>query len=189
VDKQASYHLQNGTDVVVRLMEAGDAEQMLAFARSLPADDVLFLRSDITDPEGIAYWIANIENGTTTTLLAESGGAIAGYASVHRNPARWTRRVAEIRVNVGPAFRRSGLGRLLVNGVFDLARSMGIKKLSAQMTLEQPGAQAVFRRLGFQAEAVLADWVEDREGRPRDLLVMAYDIEGLTDQADEPLRL
>ena len=185
----ATKHLRNGRDVSVRLMEAGDAEQMLAFARSLPADDVLFLRSDITDPEGIAYWVANIENGTTTTLLAEIDGAVAGYASVHRNPARWTRRVAEIRVNVGPKFRRDGLGRLLVNGIFDLARSMGVKKLSAQMTLEQPAAQAVFRRLGFQAEAVLADWVEDREGRPRDLLVMAYDLEGLTDQLDEPLQL
>lgn len=193
MDNEASYpatkRLRNGTDVVLRRMEAGDAENMLAFARSLSADDVLFLRSDITDPEGIAYWVSNIENGTTTTLLAEIGGAVAGYASVHRNPARWTRRVGEIRVNVGPAFRKDGLGRLLVNGVFDLARAVGVKKLSAQMTLEQLGAQAVFRRLGFQVEAVLADWVEDRDGRPRDLLVMSYDVDGLTDQADEPVRL
>jgi hypothetical protein len=36
---------------------------------------------------------------------------------------------------------------------------------------------------------VLADWVEDRKGRPHDLIVMAYDLEGLTDQVDEPLRV
>ena len=181
--------LPNGTNVVLRPMDAGDATTMLAFARSLPEADVLFLRSDITDPEGIAYWVANIENGTTTSIVAIADEAIVGYASVHRNPARWTRGVGEIRVNVGPACRRLGLGRLLVDAVFDLARSLGVRKLSAQMTIEQQGAQAVFRRLGFQVEAVLADWVEDRDGRRRDLLIMAYDLDGLTDMVDEPLSL
>ena len=180
--------LSNGLEVTLRPMDAGDADAMLTFARSLSADDVLFLRSDITEPDGVAYWVANIENGTTSTLIAEADGAIEGYASVHRSPARWTRRVGEVRVNVGPRFRRSGLGRVLVDEIFDLARSLGLRKLSAQMTMEQQAAQAVFRRLGFQVEAVLADWVEDREGRPRDLLVMAYDLDGLTDRVDEPLR-
>lgn len=29
-------------------------------------------------------------------------------------------------------------------------------------------------RLGFHVEALLPDWVEDREGHTRDLLLMAY---------------
>ena len=66
--------LPNGTNVVLRPMDAGDATTMLAFARSLPEADVLFLRSDITDPEGIAYWVANIENGTTTSIEAPGIG-------------------------------------------------------------------------------------------------------------------
>ena len=181
--------LQNGTEVRLRAMDAGDASAMLAFAKSLPPDDVLFLRSDITTPEGIAYWVANLENGTTTSLVAVAEGAIVGYASLHRNPARWTRRVGEIRVNIAHGFRTQGLGRLLVNAIFDRARSLGLRKLSAHMTVDQAGARAVFRRLGFQVEAVLADWVEDREGNPRDLLIMAYDLDGLTDMADDPLQL
>ena len=43
--------------------------------------------------------------------------------------------------------------------------------LTARMTLDQAAAQAVFRRLGFQREAVLFDYVIDAEGRTRDLLV------------------
>ena len=38
-------------------------------------------------------------------------------------------------------------------------------------------------------EAVLADYVEDRDGTPRDLVIMSYDVDGFTDQADEPLHL
>lgn len=176
-------------ELTFRLMAPDDAEAILAFGRALPDEDLLFLRSDITTPEGVAYWVANLENGTTTTILALDGDRVVGYASVHRNPARWTRRVGEIRVNVAPAARARGLGRQLVNEIFDVARSLGLRKLSAQMTVEQTRARNIFRDLGFRAEAVLADWVEDRDGRSRDLLVMTYDLDGLTDQVDEPLRL
>ncbi len=31
-------------------------------------------------------------------------------------------------------------------------------------------------------EAPLEDWVVDRKGRPRDLLIMSRDLEGLSDQ-------
>jgi hypothetical protein len=34
----------------------------------------------------------------------------------------------------------------------------------------------MFERLGFRMQAVLPDWVEDQEGRSRDLLLMAYDL-------------
>lgn len=172
-----------------RLMTPEDADGVLAFGQSLPPEDVLFLRSDITQPEGVAYWVANVETGTTTTVLALASDRVVGYASVHRNPARWTKRVGEIRVNVAPDLRAKGLGRQLVNEVFDVARSLDLKKLSAQMTVEQTRARDIFRDLGFRPEAVLADWVEDHNGRPRDLLIMTYDLEGLTDQVDEPLRL
>jgi RimJ/RimL family protein N-acetyltransferase len=43
--------------------------------------------------------------------------------------------------------------------------------LSARMTLDQVAAQAVFRRLGFQREAVLWDYVITQDGRTRNLLV------------------
>ena len=50
-----------------------------------------------------------------------------------------------------------------------------------------PSAQAAFRRLGFVPEALLADYVEDRNGVSRDLVIMSYDVDGLTGQMDEPL--
>ena len=52
------------------------------------------------------------------------------------------------------------------------------------MTADQAGARATFERLGFEAEALLSDFVMAADGRTRDLLVMAYDLEGLTDTVD-----
>ena len=134
-------------------------------------------------------WVRNLETGNSTSLVALDDDALVSYATVHRNPAPWTRRVGEIRVNVGPAVRSLGLGRNLTSQIFDLARARGLKKLTAQMTSDQQEAQAAFRRLGFVSEALLADYAEDREGNPRDLVIMSYDMEGLTETIEEPLRL
>jgi L-amino acid N-acyltransferase YncA len=174
--------LSDGTEVTVRRMDSEDQDKILAFAAKLPEEDLLFLRTDITDRQAVKQWADNVKRGQTVTLLGEVGGEVVAYASVHLEQARWTRRVGEIRINGSPRFRGRGLGKRLTAEIFELAKSLGLRKLSAMMTPDQVAARAAFERLGFRVEAVLADWVEDRSGRVRDMLIMTYDLEGFTDQ-------
>ncbi|MFN0144874.1 MAG: N-acetyltransferase family protein [Dehalococcoidia bacterium] len=180
--------MRDASKLELRLMTAADGPLIKSFAATLSPDDLLFLRNDITSDEGLQEWLDNTGKGNTISVLALSGKDLAGYALVSRNPARWTRRLGEIRVNIGPGRRGTGLGSVLVSEIFDQAREAGLRKLTAQMTPDQAGARAVFEHLGFQVEALLTDWVEDRQGRTRDLIVMAYDLDGFTDRVDEPLR-
>jgi RimJ/RimL family protein N-acetyltransferase len=175
--------LRDGRKVTLRMMETGDEGSILEFARSLPEKDLLFLRTDITDPAVVNMWSENIKKGNTVTLLAESGDRLIGYASVHRDEARWTRRVGEIRINATPGYRGVGLGRALTSEIVDVARALRLKKVAAMMTPDQTGARSVCERLGFRVEALLADWVEDRQGNSCDLLIMSHDVEGFNDQA------
>src|SRR5271170_4018173 len=130
--------LPDGRTATVRFMEPGDKQAILQFARSLPEDDLLFLRLDITDPTVVDEWIRNIEQAATVTLLAEMTNIetvlsepsvrikeLAAYASIHLSNVRWTRKTGEIRINIAPTYRAIGLGRRLTAEVFDLAKSMG----------------------------------------------------------------
>lgn len=184
-----SVTLPEGPEVELRIMSAADRDALLAFARDLPEQDLMFLRVDLTQASVVDDWIANVAAGFSTVLVAFDSAGLVGYAAVHRNPAPWTRRVGEIRVNVAPAYRGKGLGRVLTSNIFDVARGLGLAKLVANMTSDQHGAQSAFRRLGFIPEAVLADYVEDRTGRARDLVIMTYDIEGHSDRIPDPLRV
>ena len=165
-------------------MTAADAAAIAAFARSLPEDDLLFLRLDITDPDAVAHWVRNLEAGLTTTVIAETDGALAGYAALVQNRVAWQRHLGEIRTQVGLRFRSQGLGRALAGEIFALARERGLRRIVAQMTPDQKGALVTFERLGFRPEALLQDFVIDHTGRTRDLVVMAYDVTGLTDHLD-----
>ena len=167
--------------ISLRLMRPDDRDAILAFARSLPPDDLLFLRLDITRPEAVDEWVANVEAGRTHTVLAEVDGKMAGYASVHHDEALWTRHMGEIRVLVSSDFRQLGIGRRLVNEVFLIGKALGLQKLTVKMTPDQRGARVTFERLGFQLEALLADYVVDHEGKPRDMLIMSLDAAGFSD--------
>jgi L-amino acid N-acyltransferase YncA len=175
--------LSDGALVNIRPMVAGDARAMLHFAQSLPEEDLLFLRTDITTKAGVDEWVANLRTGRTTTVVADAGGVIAGYASIHHNNVSWQRHLGEVRANVGQRFRGKGLGRALADAIFELGKNMGLIKIVALMTPQESAAIRTFEELGFVPEAVLRHYVVDREGRPHDMVVMGHDVSGLTDRA------
>lgn len=176
-----------GTHLTFRLMTPEDSEAVTAFAKGLSLDDLTFLRTDITQPETIKAWMNYLRTGRTISVLAETPEkVIAGYASIHVNDAQWMRHVGELRVLVGSDFRGIGLGKRLTNEAFSMAKDIGLKKITAQMSTDQRSARQVFEHLGFRPEALLADHVMTRDGQTHDLLIMSYDVAGFSN--DAPLR-
>src|ERR1700730_2932243 len=162
--------------VSIRLMGTQDKDSILLFARHLPQEHLLFLHSDITQPAIVDEWLTSIENGDTVSLLAEPDGTLEGYASLHLSPARWTRKIGEVAINVAPEWQSRGLGEALCAEIVSLGGILELKKITAQMLAEHKSARAMFERLGFHLKALLPDWVEDRENQSRDLIIMVYDL-------------
>ncbi|MBS1786954.1 MAG: GNAT family N-acetyltransferase [Acidobacteria bacterium] len=163
----------------LRLLQASDRDEVLAFAQALPADDLLFLPLDISHPKVVDGWIRSLDSERTVTVVAESDGGLIGLGTLVRSETNWARHLGNIRLLVSRDARGMGLGSVLANEVFALAEESGLQKVVAQMAAEQRGAQAVFEKLGFKAEALLADYVMDLQGRTHDLIVMSYDVTGL----------
>jgi L-amino acid N-acyltransferase YncA len=166
-----------GGDVELRFMRAGDEAAVLAFARELPAHDLLFLPRDITHPKVLAAWVSEIERGALTTLLALRGADVLGCATIARDPLSWSAHVAELRVVVARAARGQGLGRVLSTAAGELAVATGVEKLVAHMTPDQIGAVTVFETMGYRAEALLRDHVKDEAGVKHDLVILSLDVE------------
>jgi L-amino acid N-acyltransferase YncA len=176
--------LSDGTQITLRLLNRLDRKRFLAFTTSLSDHDLLFLRTDITNPDVIDGWLDNVDLERTITIIAERDDKIWGYGSLHMSNAPWSRHVGELRVLISGAMRGKGLGRALTESVFAQALDRGIEKMVAQMTVDQKGAIATFEELGFRAEAMLVDHVRDRQGKKHDLLVYSHDVAGFSAQLD-----
>lgn len=168
--------IKDGTATLTLMTPAMEAE-VLAFARTLPPHDLLFLRRDITEPRVMAAWAKQIETGEITSLLARDGnGQILGCTAVVTDEHSWSPHLGELRVLVAPAGKDRGLGRQLIQESFLIALGLGLEKLTAQMTPDQTGAIAVFEEMGFTAEALLKDHVIDQAGEKHDIVILSHDV-------------
>lgn len=184
LDYPATVTLDEST-LTLRPLEAGDKERILTFARALHAHDLLFLRRDITQADVVDAWLDDIASDRYQTVLAVGEqGAVLGYATVASDGLSWTRHVAELRVLVAAEMRGRGLGRLLTEQAFGLAKRRGVRKMMAQMTTDQQAAIKVFKRMGFRPEAKLQNQVMDRDGRLHDLQIMSLDVDAFQAKVD-----
>lgn len=164
-----------GDKLSVRPMTPTDAPALLELFRSLPSDDLLFLRRDVTDEHAIDAWARDVADGRMVTLLAQtSDGEVVGEASMVPSTVPWTRHVAEVRVITSPSMRGRGLGGALLAEIMQSARAAGIERLTAEMTVEQEGARRLFERAGFREEGRFHDYARDRDGTPHDMLAMTW---------------
>ncbi len=163
-------------EVTLRYMTGDDATAMLEFARSVPPHDLVFLPTDITEVEGVNDWVDGILYGTVGVILAVEGDVVVGFSSVARNPTRWMRHIAELRVVIAESKRGHGLGRHLTAEAFRVAVDFGVSRMMAQMTLDQLPAIRTFRELGFTPMAILHDHVIDDDGTASDLILMHQEV-------------
>ncbi len=167
----------DGRTIRLRYMAPGDAEGVLAFAKSLPAHDLLFLNRDIRNPKVIDAWLEQIEQGLIRSLVAVEGDTVVGCNAMVRDELSWSPHVADIRILVSEDCRGLGLGRLLALHTLHRARVDGVLKLTVRMTPDQGGALKLFEEMGFRPEALLRDHVRDADGETHDLAVMALDVD------------
>lgn len=156
-------------------------DAMVAFARSLPSSDLLFLRRDITEPKCVDRWIRETDEGVVITIVAFEETRIVGYATFDRGRVRWSQHVAEIQVVVAESVRGLGVGRLLLELAFEVALAAGVLKVAARMTPNQTQAMRLFRELGFEQEATLHEHAMDVHGCLHDVLVFSYLARGHED--------
>jgi L-amino acid N-acyltransferase YncA len=155
-------------------MEPDDAPHLLSFYRSLPAEDLLYLRADVIQPEAMDRWVEGLDSGQMFHLLAGYRGRIIADGELDYPYYGWSQHVGELRLVVDREFRGSGLSQLLVQELLEISLEEQLLKVMVQMTVDQRAAIGLFSRLGFQHEATLKHHVQDQHGQLRDLVIMTY---------------
>lgn len=159
----------------IRKLEPTDTERLKAFFAAVPADDRTFFKEDLDDPETIGQ-LAGEKRGLRLVALG-ADGAMVGYLRVLPGTGL-SDHVGEIRLVVAPARRRAGIGRELARrALVDAVRELGLRKLFVEVVAEQEPAIQMFKRLGFEAEAILRDHLRDRSGTMRDLVLLCHFVD------------
>jgi L-amino acid N-acyltransferase YncA len=164
--------LDDGTPVTLRPLLKSDEAALVEYFRSLPPEDRLCLKDDVTDPKVIENWIYEINYDNLLPLIAFHNGAIVGDATLHFNPIGWTRHQAELRLTTSPQYRVRGLGTKLLQNLIDIATRLGLEQIGIEIPPRLDKAFYLFEKMGFKEVANLKGFVKDLEGTESDLVLM-----------------
>jgi L-amino acid N-acyltransferase YncA len=171
-----SISLDDGTRVTIRPLLKADEAALVEYFRSLPPEDRLCLKDDVTDPKVIENWIYELNYDNLLPLIALHNGDIVGDATLHFSPIGWTRHLAEVRLTTSTQYRVRGLGTMLMQNLTDIATRLGLEQLSAEIPPVLDKAFYLFEKMGFKDVAHLAGFVKDLEGAESDLVLMVKDL-------------
>jgi ribosomal protein S18 acetylase RimI-like enzyme len=159
--------------IEIRPISRGDGKALRAFFERIPEGDRTFFKEDVLDPGIVDAWTQDTRGKRS---VAVDGGEIVGCIAVIPEIG-WSSHVGDIRLVVDPNRRRHGLGKKLARMALLDAIRLGLKKIVVEVVADQTPAIHMFQSLGFNGEALLRDYVRDRTGELRDLILLAHSVD------------
>ncbi|HEX5235232.1 MAG TPA: GNAT family N-acetyltransferase [Silvibacterium sp.] len=115
--------------------------------------EALFALDQACFRPGIAYSRAELEyflfHPRSKSLIAEDSDGIAGFAVIDFLLEKGRRIGHIVTIDVSPARRRRGVGRLLMNSLLDLCREAEAVFLRLEVAVDNDSALAFYKQLGF----------------------------------------
>lgn len=125
--------------------------------------------ADALGPEaGAAQLSTRFEENRTgirTMLVAVQDGRAVGTISIGGGRFQREGSLRLFALNVGPAFRRRGVGTALVKAVEAIAAERGLAEVNLEVTIDNEDSIRLYRNLGYRicADAVMGHWRNMRD--------------------------
>lgn len=148
--------------VTIRPAELRDAADLAQLTRTLAEEEAYLAMTpeEAWDLADICERIALLEFRRECWLaaVAEEPGQpprVVGQATAWRLGGSRSEHVVTVGIGLDPAWRGRGLGKALLTGVEEWARTAGVRKLQLRVLSENHRARGLYESMGYEVEGVL----------------------------------
>lgn len=165
--------LKDGTGVTLRPLKPGDEDALFEMFKLFSEDELWFLNHDVSDPRLFEDWVKSLDLNRVVSIVALLEGRIIANAALMVKDYGAKSHIGKVRVAVDPSFREKRLGTWMLLDLVNVAMAIGLKTVVMRLVQEKDASViSAVRKLDFIEEAVLEDYVLDREGNPCNLVIM-----------------
>jgi L-amino acid N-acyltransferase YncA len=143
-------------------------------------EDLRAVRDNVTDPEVVRTWVADLDYSRVLPLVAVINERIAGNATLHRRGGPY-HHIGEVRIFLAKDYRGRGLGTEMLKTLVELARKEGLHWLQAEVFASQPKVIRAFETVGFDRQCVFIDYFMLPDGHTEDVAILLMRLLKRTD--------
>ena len=163
--------LPSGSRLLLRPLTKEDKRGLVDLFARASKQDLEYFRDDAGDPTVVESWVDNLDLKRVFPLIAVVDDQVVGDATLHFRK-RYHRHLAWVRVFLDRAYRRQGIGTLMLRCLIDIARRAGLHHLYAEIVTTQSQVVKAFEDLGFQHEVMLRDYFITSSEETLDMVVL-----------------
>jgi RimJ/RimL family protein N-acetyltransferase len=165
-----------------------DRDDLLSFYRSLPKEDRLYLRDDVTNQLLLDRLIEQMHDGRVLMLVGRDGSRIVGETTQHFIHHGWTRHVSELRPLIHKEYEGHGILESMVREQIEVASELGLDKVVVRLLDIQTERRRLLEKLGFEKEASLRDHATDLQGNRHNMIIMSNYVSELWRRMEDLIR-
>jgi RimJ/RimL family protein N-acetyltransferase len=167
--------LPTGARLLLRPLTKEDKQGLVDLFGRASKQDLEYFRSDAGDPAVVTRWVDNLNLKRVFPLVAVVDDKIVGDATLHFGE-HYRRHRAWVRIFLDKAYRRQGIGTLMLRSLIDIARRVGLQQLYAEVLTSQQSVIKGFETLGFQHEVTLDEYFIADGGEMLDMAILALKL-------------
>jgi len=167
--------LADGSRLLLRPLREEDREALLDLFAHADRQDLEWFRSDASDPEVVKRWVDHLDYRRVFPLIAFVGDRLVGDATLHFGE-HYHNHLAWVRIFLDKAYRRQGIGTLMVQSLIEIARCVGLQQLYGEIVTAQQQVIKGFMDMGFQVEVTLRDYFITSTGETLDMAILVLPL-------------
>ncbi|MFQ6099639.1 MAG: GNAT family N-acetyltransferase [Anaerolineae bacterium] len=163
--------LPTGARLLLRPLTVEDKQGLVDLFGRASKEDLDYFREDAGNPAVVESWVDNLDLRRVFPVVAIVNEQIVGDATLHFRE-RYHRHLAWVRIFLDHAYRRQGIGTLMLRTLIEIARRVGLQQLYTEVVTTQGRVIKAFQDLGFQHEVTLRDYFITNSGETLDMAVL-----------------
>ena len=164
--------LADGSRVLMRPLGKDDKQGLVDLFQRASREELGYFRDDAADPAVVGSWVDHLDLSRVYPLVAIADERIVGDATLHFRE-RYHRHLAWVRIFLDRAYRRRGIGTVMLGCLVDIARRLGLQQIYVEVVTTQSQVIKALQDLGFQQDVILSDYFIAPSGELLDMAIMS----------------
>jgi len=169
--------LKDKSSVIIRPLCGDDGELVQKFFSTIPREDLIIYKDDVTKWESLENWFVNPNYEKAVELVTVCNKEVVAKGTLHAQGLYWPH-AAEVKLVVHPEYRAKGLGSQMFNLLLFEGLKHQFQKIIVRYIPDNVSFKKILGHYGFEPEAVLNYYVLDEAtNEQKDLVIASYDLQ------------